>query len=382
MADKTVRVYDKLHDEYIDLRVRDNGDGSYSQTTEVGSGFNKLLDSIASYTSTGKIVYTNASGDLVELTPKTAPIVGYPGASVEQVAAVPGKKIRVLDFLLVPNEIVSDGIGIKTDGANNQISVGSLGSLGADLAGGFYSKIRMKTTATAVGAFGFFHTNVGSKVVINFNTPTAGKIQLRIGDVAGNSIIAATTSATNFNDGNYHTIELACNVTARTITITIDGGSQAVSYSSQQTLGTLANFDNNFYLGGSFFDGSVNNRFACTLDSFRIGLSSTNIYASYKMNENTGTAIADETGNGNTGTLGGSPLPSWVSIFIPEKKVTFQSAVALTDLTGNLYSAQANPVAKGFNPNGHFESVAGEALNLKVAGDTAYGGVLSYVEIP
>lgn len=31
MADKTVRVYDKLHDEYIDLRVRENGDGSFSQ---------------------------------------------------------------------------------------------------------------------------------------------------------------------------------------------------------------------------------------------------------------------------------------------------------------------------------------------------------------
>src|SRR5690348_4656178 len=31
MADKTVRVYDKLHDEYIDIRVRDNGDETYSQ---------------------------------------------------------------------------------------------------------------------------------------------------------------------------------------------------------------------------------------------------------------------------------------------------------------------------------------------------------------
>jgi hypothetical protein len=53
-----------------------------------------------------------------------------------------------------------------------------------------------------------------------------------------------------------------------------------------------------------------------------------------------------------------------------------------TDKTGLLYLAGAGYGASPpFNPLGHFETAAGEALNLNLSGATAVGGHLTYVEV-
>jgi hypothetical protein len=52
-----------------------------------------------------------------------------------------------------------------------------------------------------------------------------------------------------------------------------------------------------------------------------------------------------------------------------------------TDKTGLLYLAQNGGVSAPFSPVGHFETAAGEALNLNLSGSVAVGGHLVYVEV-
>lgn len=60
----------------------------------------------------------------------------------------------------------------------------------------------------------------------------------------------------------------------------------------------------------------------------------------------------------------------------------WQSHVTPTDITGLYYMAgQGNGVARGYNPLGYFETIAGEALDINLSGAVAVGGVLTYVEV-
>lgn len=57
----------------------------------------------------------------------------------------------------------------------------------------------------------------------------------------------------------------------------------------------------------------------------------------------------------------------------------FQSAA--TDISGLLYMAANGGASSGYSPVGHFQTVAGEALELNLSGAVAVGGHLSYVEV-
>jgi hypothetical protein len=62
--------------------------------------------------------------------------------------------------------------------------------------------------------------------------------------------------------------------------------------------------------------------------------------------------------------------------------VNFKWRTASTDITGLFYAAAAGGGSGGaFNPLGHFQTEAGEALNLNLSGATAVGGSLVYVEV-
>lgn len=54
---------------------------------------------------------------------------------------------------------------------------------------------------------------------------------------------------------------------------------------------------------------------------------------------------------------------------------------ASTDITGLHYMVANNQVPVAFSPVGHFETAAGEALNLNLSGAVAVGGHLVYVEV-
>lgn len=55
---------------------------------------------------------------------------------------------------------------------------------------------------------------------------------------------------------------------------------------------------------------------------------------------------------------------------------------ASNDKSGLLYMAANTGASSGFSPVGHFETVAGEALNLNLSGATAVGGHVAYIEVP
>lgn len=56
---------------------------------------------------------------------------------------------------------------------------------------------------------------------------------------------------------------------------------------------------------------------------------------------------------------------------------------ASTPLTGAMQfvGAVSQPFSSGYNPAGHFETVAGEALNLESSGAVDADGHISYIEV-
>ncbi len=60
--------------------------------------------------------------------------------------------------------------------------------------------------------------------------------------------------------------------------------------------------------------------------------------------------------------------------------VKFQTGAA-TDLTGAMSLITGTPLQPGFDPTGHFETVAGAKLNLVLGGSVQVSGWLKYVEV-
>jgi hypothetical protein len=61
--------------------------------------------------------------------------------------------------------------------------------------------------------------------------------------------------------------------------------------------------------------------------------------------------------------------------------IKFQSHVTPTDLTGLFYLIANTGVSSGFSPVGHFQTAAGEALDINLSQAIAVGGYLTYTLI-
>lgn len=72
---------------------------------------------------------------------------------------------------------------------------------------------------------------------------------------------------------------------------------------------------------------------------------------------------------------------SYVLVANAAVNVKWQSSVTPTDISGLLYLAANGGVASGHSPTGHFQTIAGEALNINLSGAVAVGGHLVYVEV-
>lgn len=59
--------------------------------------------------------------------------------------------------------------------------------------------------------------------------------------------------------------------------------------------------------------------------------------------------------------------------------VRFESGASGTALTGQMTVATGTGFAPGFDPTGHFETAAGELLNLELSAGTSADGWLNYV---
>jgi hypothetical protein len=61
--------------------------------------------------------------------------------------------------------------------------------------------------------------------------------------------------------------------------------------------------------------------------------------------------------------------------------VRFESGAGGTALTGQMSLAANQDLVLGFDPLGHFETAAGQALNLELGGAVSVDGWLNYIEI-
>lgn len=72
---------------------------------------------------------------------------------------------------------------------------------------------------------------------------------------------------------------------------------------------------------------------------------------------------------------------SWTLVANGAVNAKWQSHVTPTDKTGLHYFAANGGISVPFSPVGHFETVAGEALDINLSGAVAVGGSLVYVEV-
>jgi hypothetical protein len=96
-------------------------------------------------------------------------------------------------------------------------------------------------------------------------------------------------------------------------------------------------------------------------------------------------AIVSESSSGNNevvALVSAKKIRVLAWIVTASAAVNFKWRTASTDISGLFYAAAAGGGAgQSFNPLGHFETVAGEALNLNLSGAVAVGGQVCYVEV-
>lgn len=226
---------------------------------------------------------------------------------------------------------------LQFDGSQNYLACGQLGTLGADLTNGGYWKFKIKTTSTTLGEFGGTHSNQTSGFGLQLNAQginnqVSGYLTVYLNDASNNAIQGYTSSSSGFNDGNIHTVEIIISISAKTIVINVDGVSQSITYTKQQTLTNFVNFNFSWDIGARYYNGGVGNFFACIVDDVLIGYDSSHIYGNFQMDEGTGTTTANTGSVGGSATLTGSPLPSWVGglgpiTSIPNKIVNINQTI-------------------------------------------------------
>lgn len=209
---------------------------------------------------------------------------------------------------------------LQFDGVQNYVTLGTLGNLGSNLGSGLYISFQIKTTSAINAFFGCATGNANEMVEIAFNVEHTFSSQvnhcLSLWFQANNTQILAggvDAPTINFNDGMVHTVVFIANPTTNIITLTIDGVAQPILYRNQNTLAIFANFTQDFYLGCRNNVGSPNAFLQCAIDNFKIGTSAGALYGSYTFAEGQGTVITDDSGQGNNGTLIGTPVPSWIT---------------------------------------------------------------------
>jgi hypothetical protein len=61
--------------------------------------------------------------------------------------------------------------------------------------------------------------------------------------------------------------------------------------------------------------------------------------------------------------------------------IRWESAASGTALTGQMTPLQGTSISFGYNPHGHFQTIAGELLNLELGGAQSVDGWITYAEV-
>lgn len=67
--------------------------------------------------------------------------------------------------------------------------------------------------------------------------------------------------------------------------------------------------------------------------------------------------------------------------FVSSGTVNAKWQSASNDISGLMYFIANTGISAGYNPKGHFQTAAGEALNLNLSGSVAVGGHITYIEV-
>lgn len=214
------------------------------------------------------------------------------------------------------NVAASDAIGfaLQFDGSQNYLSLGTMGSFGSSISAGLYLSFDLNTSSSALSALlGFLNTGTTTALQIELNSNggslSNNSVRCFLRDSSAGVLEGAFTFA--FHDGNKHSFVIQFNIGGNIITVTVDGVSQTVSYASQSSTGNFSNLGFAMSVGCRNVRGTQGEFFAGTIDNLQLGTSSTTLFGNYKFDEGSGTTTADSSGNNNTGTLTGSPVPRW-----------------------------------------------------------------------
>lgn len=251
---------------------------------------------------------------------KTESPITFAETLIKGVSSVISTSISLTESIIksVARTITDNSLsGLRFDGTQNYINLGTLGSLGSNAGSGLYVKFDIITTQTTPFGFGEYNLFTESLyITLNLNASEVTSnhaLNLVFEGNNNNFFVAGVNSPTiSFNDGFRHTLEFELLPASGSLVVRIDGVPQTVTVTRHDGGYTYGNFASDFYMGARNNNGSPISFMNATIDNFAIGTSANNIFANYKFDEGSGTTTADATGNGNTATLSGSPVPTWV----------------------------------------------------------------------
>ena len=155
------------------------------------------------------------------------------------------------------------------NGSSQYVNVGTLGTLGANLANGLTIEcwIRSSTTNAIMSAFGILGASLQPFVMIALNqdntgSTAAGYIRVQCNDFTTVSLSGYVLSNTGITNGLAHHLVVTILPGSNAIAVYIDGVSKTVSYAQQNTPHTWGNFPCAPCLGCRNYNGTFQQHFS------------------------------------------------------------------------------------------------------------------------
>ena len=165
------------------------------------------------------------------------------------------------------------GSSVYFDGTNGYSELGPLGDLGSQLDQGFSLScwVKVTTNGTIQTVVGNYTSGTFIGVFLDFSQSQVlnGHIQLDIGDNGTGRLIAEVRQNTGITDGAIHHLGVSGDINTNTAIITVDGVTQPITYSVQNSPYILTNFGN-MGIGANIFLTTPTNFFEGNIDELAI----------------------------------------------------------------------------------------------------------------
>jgi hypothetical protein len=221
-------------------------------------------------------------------------------------------------------------VGLAFDGVQNYVDIGLLGSF----MGGMTNDLYIAFTIRADPATGdiIYQRNIGgsSSQALRISMVNAGGYDTLVFTIYKGSGGWEYYINQTVLDGQIHLVEFVTQFNSFSKQAFVDGVAVPIVNQASNQPPPYVNFNANAAIGkGADGFGKF------TLYNLKMGYSAVDLSVNYTLSEGQGTTLADSTGNGNTGTLAGSPLPVWI-VDEPETLIkavasTYTNTISLTE---------------------------------------------------